>query len=145
MTLSKIVALLMIVSGACAGPAAAQSRGALAASDVIGDWSLVITPEDRNGVEISIESRDGEPMDWPLTIESEGGNRLSCVVRARPGQCRIADGGLTVVSSSASGGATITFDLAERTSSGLRGTARMRVRFMPFVGGQIGVATMTPR
>jgi len=145
MILSKRVALLVMLLGGLGGEAAGQTSRPLAASDVVGDWSLVITPVNRNGVDISVESRDGAPSDWPLTIASEGGNRLSCVIRARPGECRIENGGLVVVSSSRAGGATMTFNLSERTTDGLGGTARMRVRLMPFVGGQIGAVRMTRR
>lgn len=145
MTVSKRVAVLLVLFGALGAEAAAQTSRPLAAGDVAGDWSLAITPVSRNGIDISVESRDGGPSDWPLTIASVGGNRLSCVIRDRPGECRIENGALVLVSPSRSGGASMTFNLAERTTDGLRGTARMRVRLMPFVGGQIGTVMMTRR
>lgn len=141
--LQTILAALL-AAAAISEAAYAQSRSSFTSQEVVGEWTLAITPAEREDLKISIQSRDGGQPDLPLTITDRGGGRLACVVNDRSAQCRMQDGALVVTSSSRSGGARMIFTLTQRTRDGFSGRARMRLRLLP-VGGHIGAVRMTRR
>lgn len=144
MTESRTILAVFLAASAMAGAAFAQDATPLTNRDVVGDWTLAITPAEGQGLDISIESADGGQPNFPLRITAQAGGALACVVRDRPAECRIEDGKLVVISTSRSGGARMTFTLADRTRAGFSGAARMRIRMLPF-GGHIGSVTMVRR
>ena len=131
------------VSSMLGGAAFAQAAP-ITGREVIGDWLLAITPAERQGLRITVESQDGGELDFPLTVRARADGGLACVARARPAECRIEDGDLVVILGSGSGGARMTFTLADRTREGFSGTARLRLRLLP-IGGHIGSVAMRPR
>ena len=134
----------ILISATLCGPALGQGANPISGREVTGDWSLTITPAERDDLAISVQSADGGPTSLPLTITGQPGGRLACVVQDRPARCRIERGRLIVASPSPSGGATMTFTLTDRTRSGFTGAARLSVRFLP-IGGHIGAVAMTRR
>ena len=132
------------VSCAIGGAAFAQTAAPIANRDVVGEWTLAITPAERQGLSITVESKDGGQPDLPLTITARTDGRLACAVSSRPAECRIEDDKLVVISASRSGGGRMTFTLTDRTRGGFSGTASVRVRLLP-VGGHIGSVNMTRR
>lgn len=140
----QMILAAFLASCAIGGAAFAQGATPIANRDVVGDWTLAITPAERRDLSITVESKDGGEADFPLTITDRAGGRLACVVRDRPAECRIDNGKLVVVMATRSGGARMTFTLADRTRGGFSGTASMRVRFLP-VGGHIGSVDMARR
>ena len=121
-------------------PASGQSTP-LTSGDVIGSWNLVITPAERPGMEINVELDDD---DLPLTVAGLPSGRLTCTLRGDPADCRIRDGEFVAVMPTRSGGARMIFTITDRIRTGLGGTARVSVRFLP-VGGHIGSVAMTRR
>jgi hypothetical protein len=126
---------------ALTGAAAAQAQS-ISGKDVVGNWTLSITPAERSDLQISIQSEDGGRPDLPLRIQERAGGRLACTVSRRPADCRIRNGALVVVSGS--GGARMIFTLTDRADDGFSGTARMRIRLLP-IGGYIGSVRMIRR
>ena len=125
---------------ALAQPAFVQS-GPLTNRDVIGDWTLVITPAERQGVEINVEM---DADDLPLTVAGQPTGRLTCTLRGDPADCRVRNGEFVVVMPTRSGGGRMTFTITDRTRAGLGGAARVSVRFLP-IGGHVGSVAMTRR
>ena len=144
MNKSQTILAGILISAALCGPALGQGANPISGREVTGDWSLTLTPAEREDLAISIQSADGGPTDFPLTITARPDGRLNCVVRDRPTRCRIERGRLIVASPSPSGGATMTFTLTDRTRGGFTGAARLSVRFLP-IGGHIGAVAMTRR
>jgi hypothetical protein len=144
MLVSKPVLAVLAAWSLTAGATFAQAQVPITARDVVGDWTLSITPADRPGLNVSVESADGGRPDLPLTITAQANGRLACVVNDRPAQCRIADGDLIVVSPSSSGSARMTFTLDTRTRNGFTGSASIRIRLLP-IGGGIGSVAMVRR
>ncbi|MGV3577807.1 hypothetical protein [Brevundimonas sp.] len=126
---------LLLALGA---PALAQTSAPLTPRDVVGDWTLVITPAERQGTTITVEMDDD---DLPLTVRSQPNGRLTCTLRGDPADCRLRDGRLSLTTP---GAARMIFDIAERTRTGFAGAVRLSVRFLP-VGGHIGSVAMTRR
>jgi hypothetical protein len=123
------------------GPPAWGQSTPLTNGDVIGSWTLVITPAERQGIEINVEM---DADDLPLTVEGRPTGRLTCTLRGDPADCRIRNGELVVVMPTRSGGARMIFTITDRTRAGLGGAARVSVRFLP-IGGHIGAVAMTRR
>jgi hypothetical protein len=140
----QAVGTALVASSIMACAAFAQGGAPITTREVVGEWLLTITPAQRQDLGISIESADGGPADFPLSIAAQPNGRLSCVVSARPAECRIDAGKLVVSARSKSGSARMTFTLADRAPRGLSGTASVRIRLLP-VGGHLGSVTMTRR
>lgn len=132
----------LLASSLLGGAAIAQTAAPITARDVIGDWSLRMTPIEGQGRNVTFKSRDGGPLVQPLTITTQSGGRLGCVVDEVPAQCRIRNGALSVVS--ASDGMRMIFTLTDRTRQGFAGKVDLRVRFLP-LGGPIGTVDMVRR
>jgi hypothetical protein len=128
-----------------AGDAPAQTAASPTPAELVGEWRLLVTPVDRDGVDIRVEGEDGGPLDLVLTVRLAGGDRLACTLRNRPAECRITRGRFEAVMGSRSGGARMTFVIDRRTPSGFSGTASARVRVLPFISGSIGTVAMTRR
>lgn len=122
---------------AIGAPALAQTAP-LTNRDVIGDWTLVITPAERQGTTITVEMDDD---DLPLTVRGQANGRLACTLRGDPADCRLRNGRLSLTTP---GSARMIFDIAERTRNGFAGAVRLSVRFLP-IGGHIGAVAMTRR
>lgn len=137
--------LAFALSSAIGGAAFAQDATPITNRDVVGDWTLAITPAERRGVSISVESADGGQPDIPLRITARTGGPLTCVLRGAPAGCRMEDGKLIIVMPTRSGGASMTFTFTDRTRGGFSGTAHVRARLLPFASGHVGSVNMARR
>ena len=140
----QTIGTALVASSIMVSAAFAQGGAPITTREVVGEWLLTITPAQRPDLSISIESPDGGPADFPLSIAAQPNGRLSCVVSARPAECRIDAGRLVVGARSKSGSARMTFTLTDRAPRGFSGTAGVRIRLLP-VGGHLGAVTMTRR
>ena len=120
----------------------AQTAAPITGRDVIGDWTLRMTPVEGQGRTVTFKSKDGGPFVQPLTITARSGDRLTCEVDNQPAQCRIRDGRLVVTSGS--GGMRMIFTLTDRARQGFAGTVDLRARLLP-IGGPIGTVDMVRR
>ncbi len=136
--------MALLALGLAAGPTLAQTPTSLTAAEVVGDWTLVVTPVEREGLDINFETPDGGPMVLPLTVRAGARDRLTCTLRGDPAPCRLTRGRFEATLPTRSGAARMTFTLGQRSGAGLAGTAAVRVRLLP-IGGQIGTVAMTRR
>ncbi|WP_312780527.1 hypothetical protein [Brevundimonas sp.] len=139
----QVLGTTLLLCSVIVDAAFAQGAAPITDRDVVGAWTLAITPADRQDVSITFKAKDGrQQLDFPLTVTALASGRLSCVVDGDPAECRVRDGRLIVVV--AENGVRMTFTLAERTRTGFRGDASLRVRLLP-IGGPIGVVNMARR
>jgi len=144
-TMVKIQAVgtAFLLSLAIGGAALAQGATPINPAEVVGEWTLAITPAERQDMRITFKAKDGsQRLEFPLTIAAQPNGRLTCAVEGRHAECRIRDGSLVVVSGD--NGVRMTFTLTSRTRAGFSGGFGMRVRLLP-IGGHIGAVNMTRR
>lgn len=128
---------------ALGGAAVAQPATAINAREVMGNWTLAITPAQRRGLSISVESSDGGRPDLTLEVSPRAGGGIICVVGGDPAECSVASNKLVITS--VRSGASMTFSLTERVRGGFTGTARVKARLLPFGSTHIGTVSMTRR
>lgn len=139
----QAVGSALLLWSAIGGAAFAQGAAPITNRDVVGEWTLTITPAERQDLSITFKSRDGsQQLVFPLTIATQANGRLTCVLSGDPAECRIRDGKLVVAS--AENGVRMTYTLADRTRAGFSGAASLRVRLLP-IGGHIGAVIMARR
>lgn len=126
------------------GTALAQTAAPLTPTEVVGDWTLVVTPVEREDIAINFETPDGGPLVLPLTVRAGARDRLTCALDGDPAPCRLTRGRFEATMPNSSGAARMTFTLDRRAGTGFAGTAAVRVRLLP-IGGQIGTVAMTRR
>lgn len=124
------------------GAAIAQTASTITRHDVLGDWSLRMTPAEGDGRTITFKSQNGGQLVQPLSITARSGDRLNCTVDAQPAQCRIRNGRLVVATGA--NGIRMTFTLTDRTRHGFAGAVDLRIRLLP-IGGPIGTVDMVRR
>ena len=146
MTTTRTLGLALLASAltVVCSPALAQTPAPLTATEVIGDWTLVVTPVDREDLDIRFEMPGGGPMILSLTVRAGARDRLSCTLDGEPSDCRMTRGQFEALLPNSSGAARMIFTLAQRRGAGFAGTAAVRVRLLP-IGGQIGTVAMTRR
>lgn len=139
--MARLTIAASILLSTLIGPAAlAQGAAPIANQDVVGNWTLVMTPVERQDMSVTFKARDGsQRISQSLTITAGPNGRLTCRIDADPAECRIRDGRLIIVAAVDS--ARMTYTLSDRTRGGFSGSAGMRLRLLP-IGGQIGVVTM---
>lgn len=119
-----------------------QSGLPITTTNVLGEWTLHITPvegQDR----IRLRGRDGsDRLDFPLAITSRPDGRLTCTVSDEPAECQVRRGHLRIVA--AGGDVTMIYTLRESTRGGFSGVADLRLRGLPF-GGRVGSVNMGRR
>jgi hypothetical protein len=142
--MNRLLVLSSVLASLALGDAAiAQASGPIGAADVVGEWSLSVTPAPDSESRITFKGKDGsERLNFPLRITAQPRGRLACVLDGESAECRIRNGDLIVVYSG--GGVRLIYTLTDRARDGFRGSAAMRVRLLP-VGGRIGDVRMVRR
>ncbi|WP_336966617.1 hypothetical protein [Brevundimonas aurantiaca] len=142
--MNRLLVLSSVLASLALGDAAiAQASGPIGAADVVGEWSLSVTPAPDSESRITFKGKDGsERLNFPLRITAQPRGRLACVLDGESADCRIRNGDLIVVYSG--GGVRLIYTLTDRARDGFRGSAAMRVRLLP-VGGRIGDVRMVRR
>ena len=139
----QAVGTAFLLSLAIGGAALAQGATPINSAEVVGEWTLAITPAERQDMRITFKAKDGsQRLEFPLMIAAQPNGRLTCAVEGRHAECRIRDGGLVVISGD--NGVRMTFTLTSRTRAGFSGGFGMSVRLLP-IGGHIGAVNMTRR
>lgn len=146
MTTTRTLGLALLASALTlvSTPALAQTPAPLTAAEILGDWTLVVTPVDREDLDIRFEMPGGGPMILPLTVRTGTRGRLTCALDGEPSDCRMTRGRFEALLPNSSGAARMTFTLNQRRGAGFAGTAAVRVRLLP-IGGQVGTVSMTRR
>ncbi|WP_395943980.1 hypothetical protein [Brevundimonas sp.] len=140
---ASLILAVALMSGVLGAPVQAQSTGPIVLREVVGEWSLLITPAEGQDRNISFKAKDGsERLNFPLTVTTGNNGRLNCVLDGNSADCRLRDGDLVVTSSG--GGVRMIYRLSDRTRDGFTGDATLRLRLLP-VGGPIGDVRMARR
>ena len=130
-----MVALLW--ASVAAGAANAQ---ALQQGEVLGAWTLRITPAESRGFSISVRRDDGGRPDLPLTVSARGPRGITCAVGGEAAECELRRGELVITSTQPGG--RLTFTLSARRGAGFAGTTRMSARLLPFGSVHVGAVNM---
>ncbi|RYG79736.1 MAG: hypothetical protein EON59_15795 [Alphaproteobacteria bacterium] len=129
----------LLSAGILATTAQAQ---ALQRSEVLGAWTLRMTPAEGGSARITIKTDTGR-LDMPVTITARGASGLDCVVDGEPAECRVRRGELTIALRMDD--TRMTFTLNSRRGSAFSGNARLAFPLLPFGSMQLGTASLTRR
>lgn len=128
-----------VVLSACMAAGAANAQ-ALQRGEVLGDWTLRMTPAD--GGNISIKTDTGR-LEMPVTITARGQSGIGCVVDGEAADCRLRRGDL--VMALRMDDARMTYTLNGRRGGGLTGEARLSLPLLPFGSMRLGTVDLTRR
>lgn len=118
-----------------AGPASAQ---ALQRNEVLGNWTLRMTPTE--GANVTIKTDSGR-LEMPVVITAQGASGMVCRVDNEPADCRLRRGALTITLRMDD--ARMIYTLNGRRSGGFTGAVRMTLPLLPFGSMQLGTASLT--
>lgn len=130
-----LAAALTTVLVAGAANAQAVQRG-----EVLGNWTLRITPAEDGSVTIKT---DNGRLDMPVTVNARGASGLACVVDGEAAECRLNRGALIVTLRMDD--ARMTYTLNGRRNGALTGNVRISYRLLPFGSMPVGTATLSRR
>lgn len=122
--------------GLMAGTASAQ---AVQRDELLGNWTLRLTPAENTNVTIRTDTGRLE-MPVAVTARSSG---LACVVDGETADCRLHRGALVITLRMDD--ARMIYTLNGRRGGGLTGEARISYRLIPFGSMRLGAADLTRR
>lgn len=130
-------AAVLLATLMTAGAAQAQ---ALQQAEVLGNWTLRLTPaEDGN---VTVRTRNGR-LEMPVAVTARGASGVACVVDGEAADCRLNRGGLVITLRMDD--ARMIYTLNGRRSGGFTGEARISYRMLPFGSMRLGAADLTRR
>lgn len=127
----------VLAAGLAAGAAQAQ---ALQRTEVLGNWTLRMTPAEGGNVTVKME---GGRMEMPVAVAARGSSGLTCVVDGEAADCRLNRGRLVITVRIDD--ARMVYTLNGRGNGGFTGDARMNLPLLPFGSMRIGDASLTRR
>lgn len=119
------------------GPAHAQ---ALQRGEVLGNWTLRMTPAE--GGNVAIKTDTGR-LEMPVAVSARGASGIACVVDGEAADCRLNRGALVITLRM--DGARMTYTLNGRRTGGFNGSVRISYRLLPFGSMALGTADLTRR
>lgn len=126
-----------LATGLTTGMAQAQ---AAQRAEVLGNWTLKLTPaEDGN---VTISTRNGQ-LETPVVITARGASGIACVADGEAADCRLNRGALVITLRLDD--ARMTYTLNGRRNGGFTGNARISYRLLPFGSMHLGTADLTRR
>lgn len=132
---------LAVVLAGCMAAANANAQ-ALQRNDVLGDWTLRLTPAEGGEGRVTFKTDSGR-LEMPLVVTARGSSDLACTVDAEPADCRIRRGELIV--SVRIDSARMIYSLNGRRNDGFHGNVRINLPLLPFGSMALGTVAMTPR
>ena len=128
-----------VVLSACMAAGAANAQ-AVQRSEVLGNWTLRLTPaEDGN---VTISTGNGR-LEMPVAVTAQGPSGIACVADGEAADCRLNRGALVLTLRMDD--ARMIYTLGARRTGGFTGDARIRYRLLPFGSMRLGTATLTRR
>ncbi len=122
-----------------AGSANAQ---ALQRTEVLGNWTLRLTPAEDGEVRITIKTDSGRVEMRPV-VAAQGPSDITCRVDDEPVDCQLRRGALIITLRLDA--ARMIYTLNGRRTDGFTGNARMNLPLLPFGSMTLGTVAMTPR
>jgi len=132
-----IAALLSACIVAGAANAQALQRG-----EVLGNWTLRMTPAEGRGANITVKTDSGR-VEMPLTVTARGPSGIACLVDGEAADCQLRRGELVVAVRMDD--ARMTYTLTARRGAGFAGSVRLSARLLPFGSIHLGAADMLRR
>ena len=120
--------------------AGAANAQAVSRNEVLGAWTLKMTPAE--GGNVTIRTDTGR-LEMPVTVTARGASGIACVVDGEAADCRLNRGALVITLRVDD--ARIAYTLNGRRGAGLTGTARISYRLLPFGSMHLGAADLTRR
>jgi len=120
-----------------AGAAQAQ---ALQQAEVLGNWTLRLTPAEDGAV--TVRTRNGR-LEMPVAVTARGASGIACVVDGEAADCRLNRGALVITLRMDD--ARMIYTLNGRRGAGFTGEARISYRMLPFGSMRLGAADLTRR
>jgi len=124
---------------ACVMASAANAQD-LQRGEVLGNWTLKMTPAE--GGNVTIRTDTGR-LEMPVTVTARGASGVACVVDGEAADCRLNRGALVITLRLDD--ARMAYTLNGRRGAGLTGTARISYRLLPFGSMHLGAADLTRR
>ena len=128
-----------VLLSACMAAGAANAQ-ALQRAEVLGNWTLRMTPTE--GANITVKADSGR-VEMPVIVSSRGASAIVCVVDGEAADCRLNRGALVITLRLDD--ARMTYTLNGRRTGGFTGNARISHRLLPFGSMQLGTADLTRR
>jgi hypothetical protein len=132
-----VAALLSACMAAGAANAQALQRG-----EVLGNWTLRMTPAEGGGASITVKTDSGR-LEMPLTVTAQGQSGIACMVDGEAADCQLRRGDLVITLRMDD--ARMTYTLNSRRGGGFTGSARLRLPLLPFGSMHLGTAALTRR
>ncbi len=126
---------------ACMAAGAAQAQ-ALQHAEVLGNWTLRMTPAEGGSSNITVKTDSGR-LEMPLTVTQRGPSGIACVVDGEAAECQLRRGELIVAMRMDD--ARMTYTLGARRGGGFTGNARLSYRLLPFGSVHLGTMDMLRR
>jgi len=120
-----------------AGVAHAQ---ALQRAEVLGTWTLRMTPAENANVTVKTDSGR---MEMPVVVTARGASALGCSVDGEAADCRLNRGALVITVRLDD--ARMIYTLNSRRGGGFTGETRISYRLLPFGSMHLGAADLTRR
>lgn len=130
-----------VLLSACLAAGAANAQ-ALQRGEVLGNWTLRMTPAEGGDAKITIKTDTGR-LEMPVTVTARGASGIACVVDGEPADCRLRRGELVVTLRMDD--ARMTYTLGARRGAGFTGNARLSIPLLPFGSVHLGTADLTRR
>lgn len=129
----------LLSASVAAGAADAQ---VLRQGEVLGTWTLRMTPAEGQGANITVKTDSGR-LEMPLTITQRGPSGIACVVDGEAADCQLRRGELVITLRMDD--ARMIYTLNGRRGGGFTGSARLRLPLLPFGSMHLGTAALTRR
>lgn len=135
----RLAATAILSASVVAGAATAQ---ALQRAEVLGNWTLRMTPAEGGDAKITIRSDTGR-LEMPVTVSERGQAGVACVVDGEAADCQLRRGELVITLRIDD--ARMSYTLNSRRGDGFTGSARLRLPLLPFGSVHLGTAALTRR
>lgn len=126
---------------ACVVAGAANAQ-ALQHGEVLGNWTLRMTPAEGGEATITVRSRTGR-VEMPLTVTARGRSGIACTADGEAADCQLRRGELVVTLRMDN--ARMIYTLTSRRAGGFTGNTRLRFPLLPLGSMHLGTADMVRR
>lgn len=139
MARQRLGAAVALAACVAAGSANAQ---ALQRTEVLGNWTLRMTPAEGGESRITIRTNTGR-LEMPVAVTARGSSGIACAVDGQAADCRLRGGDLVITLRMDD--ARMIYTLDSRRGAGLTGTVRLRFPLLPFGSMHLGAADLIRR
>lgn len=129
--------VVLLSASMAAGAANAQ---ALQRTEVLGNWTLRMTPAE--GANVTVKTDSGR-VEMALSVTPRGPSGIACALDGAPTDCQLRRGGLVVTMRT--DGARMIYTLNGRRTGGFTGNVRLSANLIPVGSIHLGTMDMVRR